>query len=584
MISTLLDRIGEWNSQLFRELKGRLKPRNVALTAGISLAGQLLLYLFYQTQLPGPPTNYHRYCVGNPPPNFQGYRPPEANFNQTFCLRDATGHFLFDKLNWELWWLDIFTGLSFLAIFVLLVGGVYLLVADLSNEERRGTFGFIRLSPQAGSSILLGKILGVPILLYLLTAIALPLHLYAAIAAHISLPLVFGFYGVLATACFFFYSAALLYGLVSAGLGTFQAWVGSAAVLGFLWLMALMFFVGGDSDTITSTPFDWFILLSPTTMLTYVVSSAPHSLDKIDYGSVKELAKLTWFDLSLFGRARTAIPFILGNFAVWTYWAWQGLQRRYDNPNATVLTKQNSYWLSGSVMVSMMGFAVQSQQWGKYEHHLYYNFGILLGFALALSLGLTAALSPHRQTLQDWARYRHQNPRHKRNLLRELIWGEKSPATLAIALNWASVAIILSVGIVMLPFKEYRIPALSSIVLTAGIAIIYASIAQWMLMMKVAKRGIWAAATVTAVILLPVCCFALFGMTPHADSWIWSFSALPMVATETLAKTTVLWSVLGQWTAIVLLNSAMTRQLRQAGESSTKALERDRAPSLIANS
>jgi hypothetical protein len=584
MISTLLDRMGGWNPQLFRELKGRLKPRNITLTAGISLVGQLLVVLFYLSQLPDRHTEFHRYCLGNPPSNWEGYR-PHPYIPNAFCLKDAAGNPLLDKLHWELWWLDVFTCLSFIAIFILLVGGVYLLVADLSHEERRGTFGFIRLSPQAGSSILLGKILGVPILLYLLVAFGLPLHLYSAIAAHISIPLVFGFYGVLATACLLFYSAGLLYGLVSAGLGTFQAWVGSAAVLGFLWLMALMFFMSGNR-MITSTPVDWFIVLSPTTVLTYAISSAPHSLDTIGYGSIKEFARLTWYDWPLFDRAATAIPFILGNLAIWTYWVWQGLQRRYANPNTTVLTKQNSYWLSGSLMVSMMGFAVQQRDWGTYEEHLFWNFGYLLAFAVILSLGLIAGLSPHRQTLQDWARYRHQNPRNKRNLLRELVWGEKSPATLAIALNWVNIATILAAGILMLPFKEYRIPALAGVLLTAGIAIIYASIAQWMLMMKVAKRGIWAAATVSTAILLPVLCFALFGIEPYGEMagvWMWSFSVVPIMVTENLAKTTLLWSLLGQWTAIVLLNFTMTRQLQQAGESSTKALERDRASRLLSH-
>jgi hypothetical protein len=580
MVSTLLDRIGEWNPQLFRELKGRLKTRNVAIAAGISLVGQLLVYLFYQAQLPDRYAELHRYCQGNPPAHWQGYNPHgSANPPSDFCLRDTAGHLFLDKLNWELWWLDLFTGLSVVAIFILLVGGVYLLIADLSHEERRGTFGFIRLSPRSTSSVLLGKILGVPVLLYLLVALALPLHLYAASVAKISLSLVFCFYGVLAAACFFFYSAALLYGLVSAGLGNFQAWLGSGAVLGFLWLMALMFFSSGG--TISYTPGDWFSLFSPTTALTYVVSTAPHSLDKIGYGNVKDFALLTWFDWPLFDRARTAIPFILGNFAIWTYWAWQGLQRRYPNPNATVLSKQNSYWFSSSVIVSMMGFATQQREWGGYEQNLFNNFGMLLICTLVLSLGLMAGLSPHRQTLQDWARYRHQNPQNKRNLLKDLVWGEKSPATLAIALNLASIAIILSTGILLLPFKEYRIPALLGVVLTVGTILIYASIAQWMLMMKVQKRGIWATATVSTAILLPLFCLVLFQVNLSDNSTLWLFSAAPFWASEFIAKTTVFWMLLGQWTVIALANLQMTQQLRQAGESQTKALWRDRTPDSI---
>ncbi|RQH23304.1 hypothetical protein D5R40_27115 [Okeania hirsuta] len=50
---------------------------------------------------------------------------------------------------------------------VILIGGVYMLVADLAKEKRLGTLNFIRLSPQSIQKILLGKLLGVPILIYL---------------------------------------------------------------------------------------------------------------------------------------------------------------------------------------------------------------------------------------------------------------------------------------------------------------------------------------------------------------------------------------------------------------------------------
>jgi len=48
----LLDRIGDWNPQLLREIKGRLKFRNIAIAAVTSLVGQLLLFLFWAGQQP----------------------------------------------------------------------------------------------------------------------------------------------------------------------------------------------------------------------------------------------------------------------------------------------------------------------------------------------------------------------------------------------------------------------------------------------------------------------------------------------------------------------------------------------------
>uniref|UniRef100_A0ACD5H3E0 Uncharacterized protein n=1 Tax=Desertifilum tharense IPPAS B-1220 TaxID=1781255 RepID=A0ACD5H3E0_9CYAN len=45
----LMDTVGEWNPQLFRELKGRMKSRNIAIAVAVSLLTQLLvLFSFYQ--------------------------------------------------------------------------------------------------------------------------------------------------------------------------------------------------------------------------------------------------------------------------------------------------------------------------------------------------------------------------------------------------------------------------------------------------------------------------------------------------------------------------------------------------------
>jgi hypothetical protein len=45
--------VGEWNPQLFRELKGRLKPFNVLLAVGSSLLLQLFVFLYQLLNYPG---------------------------------------------------------------------------------------------------------------------------------------------------------------------------------------------------------------------------------------------------------------------------------------------------------------------------------------------------------------------------------------------------------------------------------------------------------------------------------------------------------------------------------------------------
>lgn len=76
---------------------------------------------------------------------------------------------------------------------------------DLSKEVKRGTLNFIRLSPQSATNIFMGKILGVPILLYLFGLVAFPLHFFAALSAKIPLLLILSFYLVLAFSCLFFF-------------------------------------------------------------------------------------------------------------------------------------------------------------------------------------------------------------------------------------------------------------------------------------------------------------------------------------------------------------------------------------------
>ncbi|MGK7877834.1 MAG: hypothetical protein AB4426_32375 [Xenococcaceae cyanobacterium] len=563
MVSTLIDRLGEWNPQLFRELKGRLKPRNIAIASAISAIGQILLYLYYKSLLPFR-QSYNRYCVGSPPPDWDGYSNPNtyADIPNNYCVKDLLGNWMILK---QLWWLDLFICMSIIGIFALLVVGTYMLIADLSREERHGTLNFIRLSPQSAKSILIGKMLGVPILLYLVGLLALPLHLGAGLAAHIPLSLILSFYGVLIASCAFFYSNALVYGLVSAGLGGFQAWLGSGAVLFFLFLMTGVTMQG---DLVSQSPFDWLTLFYPGTVLSYLVHATFLPSRTVNYLNVEDLTGLLWYGQPLWSKAWSGIGFVLLNYGLWTYWVGRGLKRRFHNPIATLLSKQQSYWISGSFVAIILGFTLQIT--GSYQ--LFDNFIILQSFLLMLFLCLIAALSPHRQALQDWARYRHQTSNERNPLWKDLIWGEKSPSTLAIALNLLIVTGYILPSMVIFSLKSSTIPVLLGLLLSANIILIYAAIAQLMLLMKTRKRLIWAAATVGALMILPIVCFGFFGIGPEDTPWMWFFSFLPMAATKYAMTKTVFMSLLSQWLAIALVGFKMTRQLRKAGESETKAL------------
>lgn len=113
MVLNRLERLGNWNPQLIRELKSRLKPHNLAIAVTLSLVGQVLIAMS--------------------------------------CIRSLNGSF---NINWPLLWADVFVRLSWFSTLALLGVGTYLLINDLAHEERRGTLNFLRLSPQSTNLLL----------------------------------------------------------------------------------------------------------------------------------------------------------------------------------------------------------------------------------------------------------------------------------------------------------------------------------------------------------------------------------------------------------------------------------------------
>ena len=168
-------KLSESQPQLWREWKARLRWRNLGVTAIASAFGQFILLSQFQESRIG--------VVEDPQELYRSI------FNTLF------------------WW----------ALFLLMVMGSYLLVRDMAREEKRGTLTFLRLTLEPSQKILLGKLLGVPILVYWAIALAIPLHLWVAIGTGLSPFAVFSFYLLGMCACGFAYSYALLYAVSSWG-------------------------------------------------------------------------------------------------------------------------------------------------------------------------------------------------------------------------------------------------------------------------------------------------------------------------------------------------------------------------------
>jgi hypothetical protein len=236
MFPNLLTQLGDWNPQLFREIRGRFKLRNVLMAGVLSLLGQFCLFLYF-----------HRSKFG------------DASILDHVFFKDCS-------IQSNLWWFDIFHLLFRFAFLLLVVLGSYLLTEDISGEARRGTLTFLRLSPQSSRSILIGKLLGVPILLYIAIALTLPLQIWAAIKAELPVWGLGLVYLMGAAICASVYSFALFYSLL--WMSKARVWYVVVPVGGFsIFLSSIWNSWGNDYRlSITSSAdytvsFFWFVFL-----------------------------------------------------------------------------------------------------------------------------------------------------------------------------------------------------------------------------------------------------------------------------------------------------------------------------------
>ncbi|MEA5572946.1 ABC transporter permease [Calothrix sp. UHCC 0171] len=640
MMGSIFDKIGDWNPQFIREIKGRLKLFPVLVTAGISLLGQIVIFLIQLGQYPEskyPITaqycllgkDYQKqlndlYKVGDKIQKQVYYFSSKANFDleklnaakEQLKLTQAEqkrvndvmygGKFFcpIDKIDYQDWWRDhweyIFLSLSVIFVFALLVGGTYLLINNLAQEERRSTLNFIRLSPQSETSILTGKILGVPILVYLFTTLAIPLHVVSGKAAGIAFSHIFSFYVILIGSCIFFFSAALLFTLSTKFLGGFQPWLGSGAVLVFLMFTLTL----SSSRFYPNHGAIWFTMFSPIFAVEHLF---PNLFGRSYYNSsynssLPFFANLQFFHIPVGSSLIGLVATHLANFGLWTYGIWQGLERRFRNPNTAIISKFQSYWLVAGLQVLLWGFTLQKSDnyyppsyLGKHSYYeLNYqittNLPILLAFNLALLFGLMLILSPQRQVIQDWARYRHHGGSGRQgwqhSLFGDLLLGEKSPSLVAIAFNliimlvpvatWVLLAINLNSRqnniLDWLINDAGRFKVFVGLAMFFTIMMINATITQRMLILKTSKRYFWAVGTVGAVMFLPPIILTMINLTPQKNALPWLMSIFPWAGLQNASTAIVLTVFVFEVAILTGLIFLLTKKIQNEGASETKAM------------
>ncbi|MBW4601153.1 MAG: ABC transporter permease [Calothrix sp. FI2-JRJ7] len=631
-----LEKIGEWNPQFTREIKGRLKIFPILVTSAISLIVQSVVFLAQLGQIPGKDYRMNeQYCgIG------KSYQEQISDLSQVlsklqkdFFHYSSKQYFDAEKLenirtqlqevkntrahlqdilykqpcprgqiDMVEWWHDhwgyIFQSLSIIFIFTLLVASTYLLINNLAQEERKGTLNFIRLSPQSEVSVLTGKILGVPILLYLFVALAIPFHIFSGKLAGIAFSHIFSYYIVLVGSCIFFYSAACLFSLVTQFLGGFQPWLGAGAVLMFLTLV----FSTAQYSNYLNNGAAWFRMFSPIDATSYLF---PNFFNPRHNRAWERYKELEFFYIPIGANVASFIGMHLANYGLWTYGIWQGLLRRFRNPNTPVISKLQSYFLVSFVQVLSWGFTLQNVKnfyphvGGKPQPSYYdintqilQNLPIFALFNFVLIFGLTFILSHERQTIQDWARYRYKGTSTRKgwwhnSLLRDLIFGEKSPALLTLAFHSLIITIPISIWIIISQQLNVRnnyainwliqdigrFRAILGIVLLVVLWGIGATVAQRMLLLKTSKRYLWALGTTSALLFAPALILSILNNTIARNSALWLFSSYPWAGLAEASLPIVFMALFTQVMVLGFLNIRLAKQIKLAGESATQALK-----------
>ncbi|NEQ41862.1 MAG: hypothetical protein F6K40_39060 [Okeania sp. SIO3I5] len=265
-----------------------------------------------------------------------------------------------------------------------------------------------------------------------------------------------------------------------------------------------------------------------------------------------------------------------------SYWIWQAVNRRYRNPDATFISKKQSYLLMGCFQVYLLLFFLGIDIEYQSTELLQQSLIFLCIFNLFWFLLVIAMLSPQRQSIQDWARYRHQQVNNDEtaivkglaiSLKQDLIWSEKSPALVAIGIHLIITAVIWISWILFWQDNTMKLPAILTLILSFNLILIYAVIAQFILLIKVKKPAIWATGILGSFIFLQPVGLMLMSITPNSYPNWWLFSTFPWLYFDnSLAIAPMLIAIISQWSVLILATFLLTRKIQKLGASNSQKL------------
>lgn len=567
MLSVWLDRFGSRNPQLWRELRGTLTPRNLilAVVASLLVQGIIALYWGWKALELSALSMANRCARGSQ--FWQYYVGSGSNQDPPDCQASLSTLTAYFAIDWSLFAFDVFRVLTWTGAVVLVLGGSFALIANYAQEQKSGTLNFLRLAPQSSQTILMGKMLGAPAIVYSALLLALPIHTWLGFQASLSpLDLLF-LYGLIAAS----YGLACAIGLFYAAAG------GEVSLIGTILVVATM------------APLAPLLNLFLNTLGT----------DGELLSSLLGENRLSWFSLSLV--ASRPFPLLYGfsiaSIALLTWGIWQILNRRFQNPQTTWLSKTQTYGTVVVLNLWVLGFGWEHQwqkdPWNVLEALVYPP--VFLGGILPVGFFLLAALTlPNRQMSIDWARYRHclrtmnaetlerdrlPAPPRRQSLRAELLWGEKSPNLLEIAVSMAISMVVWLPWFFVQLNNSAQLPFFLSGLTLAGSVAIGTAIIQVANLAPGRRSPLWAVLALLAFLVLPPLILVMLsgphiGSTTNPVLWLAFFpwGAVPVLA-NTLSLQTILQSLGVQAALLGCLAWYSTRQYAYFGRSEMQNLQ-----------
>jgi hypothetical protein len=295
------------------------------------------------------------------------------------------------------------------------------------------------------------------------------------------------------------------------------------------------------------------------------------SFSKVLVGGRIDPIQAEWWYLPITSNIWTSHIFTISNLAILSFAIWRILERRFHNPNATLVSKAQSYVATTYLEILMLGFCVQTgfadkSFSGEFQFILLLIIYIPNCFLLFITI---TALTPHRQSLLDWVRFgalstTEEHPTGFGYILRDLIWSDKSPTPIAIALNLVFTQVPILIWVNTWNDSAQRdkaIVVLASFTLTM---FLFALIAQLVLFLKTRNPSAWMTGIISALIFLPILIMASLSISPDRYAGLWLFFGYPWFVVSNIQLSDIILAFAGQISVIIALTLQLIYQLQRA--------------------